>query len=87
MYRGRGGGREEGQREGQGARQGLGKERERAVVEEGVGEGGWQAAFWVSGFAPLRSSEEGCSVRRMWDSRSAHSVTPAAAYPSSVHTP
>lgn len=41
--------------------------------------------FWVRS-AP-RSSEEGCSVRRMWNSRSAHSVTPAAAYPSSVHTP
>lgn len=65
-------------------RQGLGKERERAVVEEEEG-AGRVLGFWVRS-AP-RSSEEGCSVRRMWNSRSAHSVTPAAAYPSSVHTP
>lgn len=69
------------------------RERDRASARSERGQWsrrGWrrgQAEFWVSGFAPLRSSEEGCSVRRMWNSRSAHSVTPAAAYPSSVHTP
>lgn len=47
MYR-REEGREEGQREGTGARQGLGKERERAVVEEGLAKGtGRVLGFWV----------------------------------------
>lgn len=46
MYR-REEGREEGQREGTGARQGLGKERERAVVEEGLAKGGRQSSGFL----------------------------------------
>lgn len=62
------------------------KEQERAVVE------GWRSRRVQgqrSGFLGSLRDEvrKGCCARRMWNSRSAHSVTPATAYPSSVHTP